>query len=128
MRLINAQAKSEQLVIRLTNFVFIVLVSFCLSFLVLAFFDSSLLSCHFWPFNEVVRKIPPEVTRKVERTADYADVIFKQKETKSAKKAVRSHPNTVLFFRRQKKAAQQRRAPKYPPCPAVASCEGGVYP
>jgi hypothetical protein len=43
MRLTNAHAKSEQLVIRLTNFVFISLISFCLVFLVLAFFGFSLL-------------------------------------------------------------------------------------
>ena len=46
------------------NFVFIVVVSFCLSFLVLAFFDSSLLSCHFWPFTEVQNGNLREVMRK----------------------------------------------------------------
>jgi len=35
-------------------------------FLVLAFFDSSLLRSHFWPFTEVLRKIWPGVTRKSE--------------------------------------------------------------
>jgi hypothetical protein len=64
MRLTNAQAKSEQLVIRLTNFVFTVLVSFCLSFLVLAFFGFSLLSCHFWPFADVQNGNQREVTGK----------------------------------------------------------------
>src|SRR5207247_11183941 len=46
----NAQAKASELTIIFVNFVFIVVVSFCLSFLVLAFFDSSLLRSHFRPF------------------------------------------------------------------------------
>jgi hypothetical protein len=33
-------------------------------FIVLAFFDFSLLRTHFWPFTEVVRKIRREVTRR----------------------------------------------------------------
>ncbi len=33
-------------------------------FVVLAFFDFSLLRTHFWPFTEVVSKIRREVTRK----------------------------------------------------------------
>jgi hypothetical protein len=37
----NAQAKARELIIIFVNFVFIVVVSFCLSFIVLAFFDSS---------------------------------------------------------------------------------------
>ena len=47
------------------NFVFIVVVSFCLGFVVLAFFDSSLLNCHFWPFTGVLRKIFGSLTREV---------------------------------------------------------------
>src|SRR6266436_4520640 len=42
-------------------------------FLVLAFFDSSLLRSHFWPFTEVLRKIWLGVTRKVGQTADDKD-------------------------------------------------------
>jgi hypothetical protein len=34
-------------------------------FIVLGFFDFSLLRTHFWPFTEVVRKIRREVTRKL---------------------------------------------------------------
>ena len=34
-------------------------------FLVLAFFGFSLLSCHFWPFTEVLRKIFRSLTREV---------------------------------------------------------------
>jgi hypothetical protein len=37
----NAHAKSKELIIRLTGFTFISLISFFLSFLVLALFDSS---------------------------------------------------------------------------------------
>src|SRR5207248_6201173 len=33
--------------------------------LVLAFFDSSLLNCHFWPFTGVLRKIFGSLTREV---------------------------------------------------------------
>jgi len=47
----NAQAKDKELIMIFVNFVFIVVVSFCLSFIVLAFFGSSSLSCHFWPFT-----------------------------------------------------------------------------
>jgi hypothetical protein len=39
-------------------------------FLVLAFFDSSLLRSHFWPFTEVVRKIGRQVTRKVWKSSE----------------------------------------------------------
>src|SRR6266496_4720276 len=49
----NAQAKARELIIIFVNFVFIVVVSFCLSSVVLAFGDLSSLSCHFWPFTEV---------------------------------------------------------------------------
>jgi hypothetical protein len=41
-----------------------------ISFLVLAFRDLSSLRAHFRPFTKVVRKIPPEVTRKVKKTCD----------------------------------------------------------
>ena len=61
----NAQANARELIIIFVNFVFIVVVSFCLSFVVLAFFDFSLLSCHFWPFTEVLRKIFGSLTREV---------------------------------------------------------------
>jgi hypothetical protein len=61
----NAHAKANELIIIFVNFVFIVVVSFCLSFLVLAFFDSLLLSCHFRPFIEVLGGIWRFVTRKV---------------------------------------------------------------
>src|SRR6266480_379765 len=61
----NAQAKAREPIMIFVNFVFIVVVSFCLSFVVLAFFDSSLLSCHLWPFTEVLGRIWRFVTRKV---------------------------------------------------------------
>jgi len=47
----NAQANARELIMIFVNFVFIVVVSFCLGFVVLAFFDSSLLRGHFWPFT-----------------------------------------------------------------------------
>jgi hypothetical protein len=61
----NAQVKARELIIVLVSFGFIIIVSFCLSFLVLAFFGFSLLSCHFWPFIEVLRKIFGSLTREV---------------------------------------------------------------
>jgi hypothetical protein len=36
-----------------------------LVFLVMAFFDSSSLSCHFWPFTGVLRKFFGSLTREV---------------------------------------------------------------
>jgi heme/copper-type cytochrome/quinol oxidase subunit 2 len=53
----NAQVKARELIMIFVDFVFIVVVSFCLSFVVLAFRDFSSLSCHFRPFTEVLRKI-----------------------------------------------------------------------
>jgi hypothetical protein len=64
----NAQVKARELIIVLVNFGFIVIISFYLIFLVLAFFDFSLLSCHFWPFTEVLRKIFGSLTREVLET------------------------------------------------------------
>ncbi len=61
----NAQAKVMELIIIFVNFVFIVVVSFCLSCVVLAFFGFSLLSCHFWLFTEVLRKILQSLMREV---------------------------------------------------------------
>jgi hypothetical protein len=48
----------------LINVIFISPTSFYLGFIVLAFFDFSLLSRHFWPFTQVLRRIWPFVTRK----------------------------------------------------------------
>ena len=55
----DAEAKARELIILLTNFVFMIVVSFCLSFVVLAFFDSSSLSSHFWPFTRSTERKPP---------------------------------------------------------------------
>jgi hypothetical protein len=60
-----AQATATQLIIIFVNFVFIVVVSFCLSSVVLAFFDFSLLSCHFQPFTEVQNGNEDGVTREM---------------------------------------------------------------
>jgi len=55
-----------------------------LVFLVLAFFDSSLLSCHFWPFTGVQNGNHREVTRKAVGTtsacADFTDEETNRKE------------------------------------------------
>src|SRR5262245_8524602 len=59
-RLTNAHAASRDLVIRLTNFIFIAIIP-----LVLAFFDFSLLSCHFRPFTEVQNGNHCEVTQEM---------------------------------------------------------------
>jgi hypothetical protein len=59
-----AQATARQLIIIFVNLVFIVIVSFRLSFVVMAFFDSHHGS-HFWPFTEVLRKIFGSLTREV---------------------------------------------------------------
>ena len=59
----TGEGQGTQIIV-LVNFVFIVFASFCLIFLVLAFFDFSLLSCHFWPFTEVLRKILGSLTRE----------------------------------------------------------------
>src|SRR5207248_1711927 len=61
----NAQVKARELIMIFVNFLFIVVLSFCLTFAVLAFFDSSSLSCHFRPFTEVLGRIWRFVTRKV---------------------------------------------------------------
>ena len=42
IRQTNAQVKARELIMIFVNFVFIVIVSFCLVFVVLAFFDFSL--------------------------------------------------------------------------------------
>jgi hypothetical protein len=60
----NAEATARELIIIFVNFVFIVIVSFCLVFVVLAFFDSHHGS-HFRPFTEVLRKIFGSLTREV---------------------------------------------------------------
>jgi hypothetical protein len=61
IRLTNAHAKSDQLVMLLTSFVFIRIIFF----LVLAFLESSLLSCQFRPFADVQNGNEREVMRKI---------------------------------------------------------------
>jgi len=60
----NAQATASELIIVFVNFVFIIIVSFCLSFLVIAFFDSHHGS-HFWPFTELQNGNQREVTTEM---------------------------------------------------------------
>jgi len=61
----NAQVKARELIIIFVNFVFIVVVSFCLTFIVLAFFWLLIVRSHLWPFTEVLGRICRFVTRKV---------------------------------------------------------------
>src|SRR4029077_16935487 len=49
----------------LTSFVFMIILLSIFPFFVLAFSDSSSLSCHFWPFAEIVPKIRSKVRRQV---------------------------------------------------------------
>jgi hypothetical protein len=65
----NAQATARELIIIFVNFVFIVVVFFCLSFSRFGLSDSSLSSCHFRPFTEVLRKNFESLTREVGFTA-----------------------------------------------------------
>jgi hypothetical protein len=72
MRLTNAQAKSEQLVTRLTNFVFICIISFFLfwpsvtsRYCRLRQGSGAPRSCHFWPFSDVQNGNQREVTGKL---------------------------------------------------------------
>jgi hypothetical protein len=60
----NAQPTAKELIMIFVNFVFIVIFSFCLSFLVLAFFGFSFLRSHFWPFTEVQNGNQRGVMRK----------------------------------------------------------------
>jgi hypothetical protein len=66
----DAQTNARELIITFVNFVFIVIVSFCLSFSFSAFFNSPSLSYHFRPFTGVLRRIcrfvTPEMRRDVE--------------------------------------------------------------
>ena len=78
----NAPAKAKELIMISVNFVFIVIVSFCLVFVVLAFFDSHHGS-YFWPFTEVQNGNHREVTTKCGNS-------FRPKETKAGKTLVGS--------------------------------------
>src|SRR5438874_8202839 len=63
----NAQAKDRKPIIIFVNFVFIVVFSFCLGVVVLAFFWLLILRSHFWPFTEVLGRIWRFVTRKKQK-------------------------------------------------------------
>src|SRR5262249_38714416 len=77
----TAQAKARELIMIFVNFGFIVVVSFCLSFVVLAFFESSLLSCQFWPFTDVLRKFLRSLTpESLETTMDNVDITARNVE------------------------------------------------
>jgi len=66
---------------------------------VVACFDSSLLSCHFYPFTDVVRKSRREVTREVWKSLNRGcrGWVLRQKETKTAKTPFTSGEREPLF-------------------------------
>ena len=64
IRQTNAQVKARELIMIFVNFVFIVVLSFCLSVVVSAFFWLLIMRGHFWPFTEVLGRIWRFVTRK----------------------------------------------------------------
>src|SRR5207244_13653117 len=64
----NAQAKARELIMIFVNFVFIVVLSFRLTFVVLAFFWLLILRSYLWPFTEVLGRIWRFVTRKKTET------------------------------------------------------------
>src|SRR5207248_10366827 len=72
----NAQAKARELIMIFVNFVFIVVLSFCLSVVVLTFFWLLIVRSHFWPFTGVLGRIWRFVTRKNRtlRTTDCTDM------------------------------------------------------
>jgi hypothetical protein len=61
----NAQAMARELIILFVNFVFIVVVSFCLSFLVLAFLGFPSMRSHFWPFISCSLQIAPKKFQEI---------------------------------------------------------------
>jgi hypothetical protein len=61
----DAQAKAKELIIIFVNFVFIVVVSFRLSSVVVAFFDLLVVSCHFWPFISSSLQIGPKKFQEI---------------------------------------------------------------
>jgi hypothetical protein len=61
----NAQARARELIIIFVNFVFIVVVFFCLSFCCVGLLWLFIVRSHFWPFTRVLRRIWPFVTQKV---------------------------------------------------------------
>src|SRR5205814_5873008 len=136
----NAQAKARELIMIFVNFVFIVVLSFRLTFVVLAFFWLLILRSYLWPFTEVLGRIWRFVTRKKTetlRTTDCTDIPDKgrprkQKETKVAKvvrNQVRSESCLLPSLSSVRKEAIWRRAP-YPfvlsallSCKFIAACE-----
>jgi len=73
-----------------------------LIFLVLAFFDSSLLSCHFWPFTGVQNGNQREVMRKAVATtpacADFMDEETKRKDQTEENQATKDRGHGSLML------------------------------
>jgi hypothetical protein len=63
----DAQPKAKELIIIFVNFVFIVVVSFRLSSVVLVFLDLLVVRSHFWPFTGVQNGNREEVMRKMQK-------------------------------------------------------------
>src|SRR5436305_12663711 len=60
----NAQANARELIMIFVNFVFIVVVSFCLGFVVWPSLIFCFVRNHFWPFTDVLGRIWRFVTRE----------------------------------------------------------------
>src|SRR5438094_732277 len=69
-RLTNAHANSEQLVIILISFVFIIIASFCLSFSCFGLLWLLIVRSHFWPFSDVQNGNQREVTGNVRTSSN----------------------------------------------------------
>jgi len=89
----NAQAKASELIMIFVNFIFIVVLSFLLSVVVLAFFCLLIVRSHLWPFTDVLGRIGRFVTRKKKKLLEprvaqiprLREGPEKQKKTKVAK-------------------------------------------
>jgi hypothetical protein len=69
----NAPAKARELIMIFVNFIFIVVLSFLLSVVVLAFFWLLIVRSHLWPFTDVLGRIVRFVTRKKIETLRITD-------------------------------------------------------
>jgi hypothetical protein len=67
----NAQAKAREVIIIFVNFVFIVIVSFCLSSVVFGLLWLLIVRSYFWPFTGVQNGNHREVMRKVVEVVGY---------------------------------------------------------
>jgi hypothetical protein len=61
----NAPAKATEIIVIFVNFVFIVIVSFCLSFCCSGLPLLLVVRSHFWPFTRIQNGNEDEVTQKI---------------------------------------------------------------